>query len=86
MVKIGLGAVGFQPCYLYYKKWDRSKTAKKYRRQITDTVYLDIGIGNKYAGRIIIGVYGNDCPMTCENFIQLCKGFKIRDKVVGYLG
>ena len=45
---------------------------------------MDIAVGEKFAGRMIIGVYGQACPMTAENFLQLCKGFRIRDKVVGY--
>jgi len=47
-------------------------------------VYFDIGIGEKYTGRIILGLYTEVLPLTCENFIQLCRGYQVGDKVVGY--
>jgi peptidylprolyl isomerase len=47
-------------------------------------VYFDIGIGERYAGRVIFGLYSDILPMTCENFVQLCKGYKIGDKTLGY--
>ncbi|KAF4661680.1 hypothetical protein FOZ61_003014, partial [Perkinsus olseni] len=50
--------------------------------------YMDIGIGNKYAGRIIVGLYSKRVPMTCENFVQLCEGYKVgegeTERLVGY--
>lgn len=53
---------------------------------VTHEVYFDIQItdpkghdANK-TGRIIIGLFGDICPMTATNFVQLAKGFK-RDKV-----
>lgn len=47
-------------------------------------VFFDIGIGERYAGRIILGLYTDVLPMTCENFVQLCKGYKVGDKMIGY--
>ena len=47
-------------------------------------MYFDIGIGERYAGRVIFGLYSDILPMTCENFVQLCKGYKIGDKTLGY--
>ncbi|CAD7970368.1 unnamed protein product [Amoebophrya sp. A25] len=70
-----------------YYWWDRRGTyraGRSYRQRVTDKVFMDIAIGNSYAGRIIFGLYGHDCPMTCENFLQLCKGFEIKDKKIGY--
>ena len=47
-------------------------------------VYLDIGIGERYAGRIIFGLYSDILPLTCENFVQLCRGYQVGDKILGY--
>lgn len=33
---------------------------------------------------MIIGLYSDVLPMTCENFVQLCKGYKVGDKTIGY--
>ena len=46
--------------------------------------FFDIGIGEKYAGRVIFGLYSDHVPLTCENFIQLCKGYSTGSKVLGY--
>ena len=64
--------------YSSYLLRDEKTTARRYRgRHVTDKVYLDIGIGSLYAGRVIIGLYGKDAPMTVENFLQLCKGYVV---------
>jgi peptidylprolyl isomerase len=47
-------------------------------------VFLDIGVGDRYVGRILIGLYSDLVPLTCENFLQLCKGYQVRDKIIGF--
>jgi Peptidyl-prolyl cis-trans isomerase (rotamase) - cyclophilin family len=42
--------------------------------EITDTVFFDVSIGGKPAGRIEMGLYGTVVPKTVENFKQLCTG------------
>jgi hypothetical protein len=41
---------------------------------ITSKVFFDIDIAGEPAGRVVIGLYGNEVPKTAENFKQLCTG------------
>ena len=46
---------------------------------VTEKVYFDISINNGPSKRIIIGLYGLDCPKTTSNFAELCDG-KMKSK------
>jgi len=47
--------------------------------------FMDIAIGGRSFGRLIIELFAGVCPKTCENFRQLCCGeFKKNAQPVGY--
>lgn len=41
---------------------------------ITEKVYFDISIGDVPAGRIVIGLFGEEVPKTARNFYELATG------------
>ena len=50
-------------------------------------VFMDVAIGGRSFGRLMIELFRSVCPKTCENFRQLCSGeFKKSAQPVGYKG
>jgi len=39
--------------------------------QVTQKVFFDLTVDGKPAGRVVIGLYGNDVPKTATNFAAL---------------
>lgn len=82
--KAALGISACLPAYFIYEHFSSKRKYQLYKDAIGDRVYMDISIGNQYAGRILIGLYSKKLPLTCENFLQLCKGYWVKDKMIGY--
>ena len=55
------------------------------KAQVCEKVYMDVEIGEEKEGRLVIGLFSDMLPRTCENFRSLCEGFKTSDgKTISY--
>lgn len=52
---------------------------------VTERVYLDVIINGGNPERVVIGLYGQECPRTTNNFASLCDGFQSKSKHLHYL-
>ncbi|CXI44803.1 peptidyl-prolyl cis-trans isomerase, putative [Plasmodium berghei] len=52
--------------------------------EVTHRAYFDISINDKPIGRIVFGLYGKVAPKTVENFVSICKGTVVNDKMLNY--
>uniref|UniRef100_A0A061R737 Peptidyl-prolyl cis-trans isomerase n=2 Tax=Tetraselmis sp. GSL018 TaxID=582737 RepID=A0A061R737_9CHLO len=57
-----------------HESWEHLLEGEDMDTNFTDYVYLDVKIGDKDAGKILIGLYGNIVPKTVQNFLELCRG------------
>ncbi|CRG97721.1 peptidyl-prolyl cis-trans isomerase, putative [Plasmodium gallinaceum] len=80
---IGFSAL-FPPLWNYNERRKAKEKQIYYNKAIKDYVFFDIAVENKYIGRILIGLYSDQVPLSAENFIQLAEGYKIKDKYIGY--
>ena len=63
-------------CAVAITSCTRAKGKSISEGKITTRVYFDIKIGGESAGRIVMGLFGDDVPRTAENFRALCTGEK----------
>jgi len=65
----------FRPLPLFY-----AMAKEAYKSYLLKTehefVFFEIIIGNEPAGKLVIELFTDKCPKTCENFKQLCIGYK----------
>lgn len=49
----------------------RRAWAEEAKPKVTDKVFMDLTVGGKPAGRIVLGLFGKDVPRTAANFKAL---------------
>eukprot|EP01041_Mallomonas_annulata_P014344 gene14344-30527_t len=72
---LGFGAVFSQNLFNLGSNDDESNIdIHDPRGPVTEKVYMDVSIGGGPAQRLVIGLYGSDCPITVKNFVEICRG------------
>ncbi|MEO1617425.1 MAG: peptidylprolyl isomerase [Planctomycetota bacterium] len=61
---------------------DQASAQKAADAKVTSKVFFDIEINGEEAGQIVFGLFGDDVPLTAENFRKLCTG----EEGVGKMG
>lgn len=70
----------------------RKLAADAYRQAIMNNparsyVYMNISIGGTESQKVVVELFEDVCPKTCENFRALCEGHqKIDDETGGFVG
>ena len=53
---------------------------------VTCYCYFDVEVDGAAAGRVEIGVFGDDTPKTADNFLALCRGVDVDGATYSYAG
>jgi len=55
-----------------------------HRAKVTRECYFDVSISDGEPRRVVLGVFGEDVPLTAANFVQLCAGVDVNGKEYSY--
>lgn len=74
---------------------EKTNHSEPIKYTVTSEAWIQVGIKEsrydsnettKDLGKIVIGLFGDICPMTTTNFAQLCKGFERGNMTFSYAG
>jgi hypothetical protein len=72
----------FVRCTEHTEEDDKEEEKEHIKYVVTHEVFFDVAIKDskegpaQKEGRIVIGLFGDVCPMTVTNFVHIAKGFK----------